>query len=153
LEIQEYYTWQKCDCVIVFPVTEDNHVILIKQYRHGIKKVCIDYPGGTIEDGQDVFEAARSELVEETGYGSVIYKALGTYLMDSSYSNQKTHFVIALGCKKSVSISNPREITEVLRVPLEEIAKFAENSIECLLCRHLTTDAVTMLKKKEENNE
>lgn len=144
--VPEYYTWIKRDCVIVFPVTEDNHVLLIKQYRHGVKNICIDYPGGTIEEGQSVFAAARSELIEETGYSSMDFTDIGSFLMDSSYSNQKAHFVLALKCTKTQSNSNQQEITEVLNIPLADISGFAEAEVECLLCSLLTVKALCKLK-------
>ena len=144
--IPKYYTWKKRDCVIVFPITREKQVLLIRQYRHGVKRVCVDYPGGTIEDGQSVLDAAGAELSEETGYRTESYIRLGTYLMDSSYSNQRVHFVLALECDRGYQSSNPQEVTEVLRVPLERIERFAEENVECLLCRHLTVDAVNKLE-------
>ncbi len=145
--VPEYYTWEKQDSIIIFPITKDNHVLLIKQYRHGVKRVCVDYPGGTIEENQTMIDATHSELMEETGYDSNLFFPLGSYLMDSSYSNQKTHFILALNCEKRISIHNPQEITEVIMIPFEEIKEFAKNNIECLLCRHLTIDALSFIQK------
>lgn len=144
--VPEYYTWVKRDCVIVFPVTEDNHVLLIKQYRHGVQQICIDYPGGTIEEGQSVFEAAQSELLEETKYSSRDFTAIGSFLMDSSYSNQKAHFVMALKCTNAQSNPNPQEMTEVLKIPIADISRFAEANVDCLLCSFLTVKALGKLK-------
>jgi len=143
--VPEYYTWKKRDCVIVFPVTEDNHVLLIKQYRHGVQKICVDYPGGTIDDGQSVLDAAHLELIEETGYYSEACTPIASYLMDSSYSNQKTHFVMALECKKASKTSNAQEVTEVFKVPISDISQFAENKIDCLLCSLVTWKALCHL--------
>ena len=110
-KIPEYYTWRKRDCVIILPVTNENQVILIRQYRHGVGKICIDYPGGTIDNNQLVFEAASHELYEETGYVARNFIEIGSFAMDSSYSNQLTHFVIALGCEKKSEPCHPKEST------------------------------------------
>ena len=148
VKIPEYYTWQKPDCVIVFPLTTDNHVVLIKQYRHGVKAINIDYPGGTIEDGQSLAQAAHFELKEETGYEFDAYECIGKYAMDSSYSNQFVHFVVATGCRLIDTPSHPQEETEVFTVPLGNMDSFAEKNIDCLLCSLITLKAVRWLSRK-----
>ncbi len=54
--------------MIIFPVTGENQIILIKQYRHGVGEICVDYPGGAIDKNQSIYEVASHELYEETGY-------------------------------------------------------------------------------------
>ena len=146
--VPEYYTWQKRDCVIVFPITKEGKVLLIRQYRHGVRKVCIDYPGGTVEQGQSVLEAAAQELEEEAGYRSHKMSYLGGFFMDSSYSNQKVHFVIAFDCEKGAKEANPQEITEVIIVPFAQIGDFAAEHIECVLCSLLTVKAKRFVKER-----
>lgn len=146
--VPEYYTWQKRDCVIVFPITKDNTVLLIKQYRHGVREICLDFPGGTIEEGQSVEEAASAELLEETGYAAQSYEHLGEFLMDSSYSNQKVRFVIAKDCVERVKAVNPQEITEIIKVHHSKILDFVEHNVRCLLCSFLAQRAYTYLKSE-----
>lgn len=148
--VPEYYTWQKRDCVIVFPITIDQNVLLIKQYRHGLRHITIDYPGGTIEADQSLFAAAASELLEETGYRAKNFIPLGSYSMDSSYSSQRAHFVVGLDCEFAVEAKNPNEITEVFLVPIALIGDFASQNIDCLLCALLTLKAMSFMKEKEK---
>lgn len=54
--------------VNVIPLTESGQVILVRQYRHGTREITLEIPGGLVEDGQTPAEAARRELIEETGY-------------------------------------------------------------------------------------
>ena len=54
--------------VNVVPVTAEGRVVLIRQYRHGIRDVTIEMPGGMIDPGESPEAAARRELQEETGY-------------------------------------------------------------------------------------
>jgi len=145
--VPTYYTWKKRDCVIIFPVTKYHEVILIKQYRHGLKKVCIDYPGGTIDRGYSIFEAAKHELREETGYETDKFELIGNYAMDSSYSNQMTHFVFAKECEQRSKPSNPREVTEIIKIPKETLADFVEKNVECILCSLITYKGISYFNK------
>ncbi len=63
--IQEYPPW-----VNVLALTAEREVVLIRQYRHGIGKVHYELPAGVHDrDGESIIDAARRELLEETGYG------------------------------------------------------------------------------------
>lgn len=146
VDIPEYYTWKKKDCVIIFPVTTNGLVVLIKQYRHGVNEICMDFPGGTIEKGQSVLEAASEELLEETGYMAKQMQAVGTYLMDSSYSNQKTHFIVATDCRKVAKHCHTQEVTEVFTVPLGDLGEIVSKKIDCLLCSLLAYKGLKFLK-------
>jgi ADP-ribose pyrophosphatase len=147
VEVPEYYTWKKRDCVIVFPITVNEQVILIRQYRHGVHNICVDFPGGTIEDGQSVLDAASEELIEETCYRAERLIFIGTYCMDSSYSSQKTHFVVAKKCRKVINANaaNTNEITEVFTVPLCDFQDFSDRNIDCLLCSLLASKGIKYL--------
>ncbi|MBF0477697.1 MAG: NUDIX hydrolase [Deltaproteobacteria bacterium] len=55
--------------VNVIPLTPDNQVVLIRQYRFGSRSVTLEIPGGLVDPHEPAEEAARRELMEETGYG------------------------------------------------------------------------------------
>lgn len=56
--------------VAVLPLTPDGDVVCIRQYRPGPARVVLSIPGGLVDDGEDVAEAAARELREETGYAA-----------------------------------------------------------------------------------
>jgi ADP-ribose pyrophosphatase len=143
--VPEYYTWHKPDCVIVFPVTTDKKILLIRQYRHGLQRICLDYPGGTVDEGLTVIEAARAELLEETGYRAKTLTSIGSYAMDSSYSNQMAHFVVATGCEKVSETSHPQEVTEVVEISNSELADAVGEEIDCVLCALFTKKGLDYL--------
>ena len=56
--------------VNVIPITKDQKVVMIKQYRFGSQEISLEIPGGMVDAGENVFSAATREMKEETGYES-----------------------------------------------------------------------------------
>lgn len=67
-KVHEFYAIDSVDWVHVLPVTDAGKVVMIRQFRHGIQDVTLEIPGGLVDPGLKPEEAARKELVEETGY-------------------------------------------------------------------------------------
>jgi len=64
----DFFILESSDWVNVIPITPEKDVVLIKQYRHGVREVTLEIPGGMVEGKDDPEEAAKRELLEETGY-------------------------------------------------------------------------------------
>ncbi len=86
----EYVTRNTHDVAIILPVLEDGHIILIKEFRKPLQKFVIGLPAGLVGDkGEEgIFEAARRELLEETGY---MANSLELVLSDSPSSSGMTN--------------------------------------------------------------
>src|SRR4051812_3808736 len=50
--IDDYYAIQLPDYVLIFPEMEDGSIRMLRQYRHGLRRVCLGFPGGAIEPGE-----------------------------------------------------------------------------------------------------
>jgi 8-oxo-dGTP pyrophosphatase MutT (NUDIX family) len=50
---------------------------MVEQYRYGIGQVCLEFPAGAIDAGESPEQAARRELLEETGFLASTLKSLG----------------------------------------------------------------------------
>jgi len=74
----DFFVLESPPWVNIIPVTSDDNVVMIAQYRHGIRSVTLEIPGGLVEDGDTLEGAARRELQEETGYDGNDLISLGS---------------------------------------------------------------------------
>lgn len=99
--IPDYYVLEYPDWVNVIALTEDNEVILVRQYRQAAGEEILELPGGVIEKGETLEEAARRELLEETGYEFDKLEFLSELYANPATANNKTHCFLATGGKKT----------------------------------------------------
>ncbi|MEK6792769.1 MAG: NUDIX hydrolase [Nanoarchaeota archaeon] len=106
----------------VFALTEKGKVILSRQFRPGPERVYDDLPAGFIDKGETPMDAARRELLEETGY-SGNFEYVGSFI-HSAYVDTKLHLFIARDCSK---VQEPRldenEFIEVVEKSIQDFVK------------------------------
>jgi ADP-ribose pyrophosphatase len=64
---------------------------MIRQYRHPMRKVLLEFPAGHIEDHEDSQKTARRELLEEPGYHAKEIEEVYTYNPSVNISKQVIH--------------------------------------------------------------
>lgn len=122
--IDDYYVLEYPEWVNAIALTDENEVILIRQYRHAAEKVILELPGGCVDPGESPAEAIRRELLEETGYEFESIEQLCTlYANPSTSGNTTTSFVAKGGRKTQEQHLDGREQIEVLIVSLPEFKK------------------------------
>jgi 8-oxo-dGTP pyrophosphatase MutT (NUDIX family) len=123
-EESDFLVLQASDWVNVIPVTADGQVVLIRQYRHGIRQVTLEVPGGMIEPGEDPQHAALRELSEETGYTTEKIKPLGFLYPNPAIQDNKCFSFLAENVQPT-GIQQPDQFEriEVVTHPLSEIPK------------------------------
>jgi ADP-ribose pyrophosphatase len=105
--------------VAILAITEDDQLILVRQYRYSIDASLLEIPAGTSEPNESPAETAARELVEETGYQAASVTEVRTYFSSAGYSNERIMLVVATGCRLVSDDLAPDEVDEVVLIPLE----------------------------------
>jgi ADP-ribose pyrophosphatase len=74
-----HYVIQGKDSVAIVATTPGNTILLVRQYRPAVAAVTLELPAGHIEPGETPEQAARRELLEETGYTAETFTPLATF--------------------------------------------------------------------------
>lgn len=98
--VDAYFVVELPESVCAMAVTENNEVILAKQYRHPISETLLEIPGGFIDQGESPDTAIERELLEETGYAFTKFDYLGKVAANPGALNNYTHLYLARGGKK-----------------------------------------------------
>jgi len=108
------------DVAAVVAVTSGQDVVLVREYRPGPEQVVLELPGGAIDAGETALEAARRELLEETGYAGAV-REVG-HILDCAYSTRVRFAFLATDCRR---VAQPRPHPgEHLEVVLLGLADF-----------------------------
>ena len=104
-------------CAVV-ATTEAAELVMLRQYKHGARKVCLTFPGGRLEAGETLMDTARRELREETGYEGDRWRSLGRFPI---HANQRVGECELFRCENARRVVAPRpgdlEDMEVVLVP------------------------------------
>jgi ADP-ribose pyrophosphatase len=71
---------------MIILVNDKNQILFLNEYRPGIKKKTLGFPGGHIEKGESALKSAKRELLEETGYIAKKWKLLFKYTRHGTYN-------------------------------------------------------------------
>ncbi|PID52395.1 MAG: ADP-ribose pyrophosphatase [Candidatus Moraniibacteriota bacterium] len=94
----EFYIKKENNPVFILAITQDNHIIITKQFRPGPNDIVFGLPGGEIDAGESPEEAAKRELLEETGHTGTIAFVTESHLC--GYSTSKRYTFVAKNCQK-----------------------------------------------------
>lgn len=106
--------------VCVVPLTAENELVFVKQFRYPYAEVLPELPAGKLEYGEDPFLAGKRELKEETGATAKSYVSLGKLYPTPGYCGEIIHMYLAKGLTFGAQDLDSDEFLEVVRIPLEE---------------------------------
>jgi ADP-ribose pyrophosphatase len=106
----------------IVPVTKDGDVVLVRQYRHGARKITLEMPAGLVDLGEDPAEAALRECLEETGYRARNPISLGVVNPNPALFANRLYAYLATDVVPERTIQNVgAEETEVVLVPTRDL--------------------------------
>lgn len=122
------------DYAIVVALTPNGDVLLERVYKHGPGRVVLDLVAGVLEEGEDPLEAARRELLEETGYASEEWSRLGTFVVNSNYGCGRMHAFVAREARRVAEPSSDdlEEMELILRPLADAVADLRGGKFELL---------------------
>lgn len=109
------------DWVNVLALTAERQVVLLRQFRVGAGRVCLEIPGGIIEPGEQPCAAAARELAEETGYTGDRFELIGRVSPNPAIHTNSLYTVLA----RDVALTRPPtpDEGEVLAVETASLAE------------------------------
>jgi ADP-ribose pyrophosphatase len=121
--------------VTVIPVITDSSgedsFILVKQFRHGINKILAEFPAGLKDESETPYDAAKRELLEETGYTAGTIELLETNFPCPSFIDNKSYTFIGLDLVNTGSPSfDALELIESYTITAREMGERIENRDE-----------------------
>lgn len=118
-----YFSTTKYSCLIL-PLTEENDVLAIRQYRHGADRILLELPGGNPSNPEQTLEeVAEEELLEETsGYKAEKLVKLNSEPLWFDPANFATpfHAFLAVNCRQTKERRklDQGEYLELTKIPL-----------------------------------
>ena len=105
---EPYYRINSPDGVIVLAITDQNQIILVRQFRPALSKYTLEFPAGGIDPGETPAEAAARELPEETGYKCQTLEPLGMGHIMLNRHRSLLHAFFARATRPWAGVSEPK---------------------------------------------
>ena len=120
----------------IVPFIDTDHILMLRQYRHAIKKYLWEIPAGTLDPQEAELVCAKRELIEETGYSAADWQMIGEIVPVPGYSNERIHMYLARDLTEEAQSLDEDEVIEV--------HQFAFNEAFAMIRRGEIQDAKTI---------
>jgi ADP-ribose pyrophosphatase len=124
--VEDYFVRESRGFVIVFAMTPDENVVLVRQYKHGVGTIITELPAGMIDEGESPEACAVREFTEETGYTGSPPDLVRTFWADPTNATGKFYlFVVRDAVRTHRQQFDPNEEIEVELATLSEVQAMA----------------------------
>ena len=117
---------EHANSVVVIALDNDDQLILVKQYRVSIGKLLLEFPAGSIENGEKPSAAALRELREETGYEAKSLKLLGKFYLSPGFCTELMYVFLAKNLVLKKQQPDEDEFVEVVRFKLAQFDSYVK---------------------------
>ncbi len=112
----------------VVAIDSEDNVILVGQYRYPTEMYSWEIPEGGGEDGESPLDAAKRELLEETGVAAAQWQPLGAEVhLSNCYSSERAYLFLATGLTFGAQNTEETEKIAVKKVPFDEVLKMVDS--------------------------
>ena len=136
----EYGLIKHPGAALAVPITTDNKVIILRQYRFAVSRYLLEFPAGTLEEGETPLKSIQREIQEETGYSANRWDSLGVLVPAPGYADEEIHIFLARELNKLTIVPNGDldEDIEVLIIEPYELDNLIANEEEILDAKTVT---------------
>lgn len=114
--------------VCILPVTENNEVIFVRQFRYPYMESILELPAGKLEVGEDPSEAGKRELLEETGCTCRKYTSLGKLYPSPGYVDEIIHLYLAEELEYNEQKLDEDEFLDIVKMPFDKAVEMVMNN-------------------------
>lgn len=107
--------------VVVVALLDDDRVVMVRQYRHPVQRVILEFPAGKLDPGEAPLACAQRELLEETGYTAKRWIAAGKMHLAVGYSDEVIHIYFAAGLTAGDARLDEDEFLNVELLSVEQV--------------------------------
>ena len=112
---------------MIMVVDDKNRILLVKQYRLPAEKYMWELPAGKVDEGEKPFQAAKRELIEETGYRAKEWKKLASFLVSPGFVQERMTIYLATGLTAGEATPMDDERIETGWFKRKEVAKMIDS--------------------------
>jgi ADP-ribose pyrophosphatase len=129
--IDEYFVVELPTTVCAVSITEEQEVLMVRQYRHPVEETLLEIPGGFMDENETPEEAMKRELKEETGYEFSSVTNVGRIAANPGVLNNFTYLFLATGGRRtSEQKLDKNEELKVEKITIAELKNlFKQNEI------------------------
>jgi ADP-ribose pyrophosphatase len=113
--------------VAVIAVTEDNKLVMVRQFRKPLEKTILEIPAGKLEKGEDPLHCANRELQEETGYTAKEMNHVVSFYTSPGFADEMLYIYEAIGLITGEAKPDDDEFVDLHTLTLEEAFKSIRN--------------------------
>lgn len=113
--------------VAVLAITDNDEILLVRQYRYGAQKELFELPAGKLEKNEDPRECGIRELKEETGFAANSFEYLNEMFVSPAYCTEKIYIFKATGLVEGQQQLEEDELLDVIKMPFDKAVEMCIN--------------------------